>query len=101
MEFKKVDNSNYLLLIDNKEIGKCVFFNNDDDNLYLEVYKEFQGLGYGNLFFKEIVNLYKNENKNMYLKCDKNNYKMIKIIGNNNGIEIYRNNGIVFYVIEK
>ena len=97
MEFKKVENNTYVLIIENKEVGRCEFFDNDEDNIYLEIKKEYQGLGYGNLFFKEII---KNMNKDLFVKCSKDNHRMNKIISNNNGIEIYRKDGTIFYVIE-
>lgn len=85
----------YEYVVDNKVVGYGIFRNNDYDMIQIYINKEYENNHYGSELFKNMLGLFE---QNVYISVKEDNIKMIRIIDNNNCVEIGKNNGIITYV---
>ena len=88
----------YECVVEDNKIGYAIIKNNQSDMIYIEIYQEYQNNGNGSKLFKEILGLL---NGIVRVISDVDNYKMNRIILNNNGIETGRDGLFIHYIIEK
>lgn len=111
LEIKRVNNNDirslfeikggelvYSLLLENQNIGYGIIRNNSECKIEIYILDEYQGNGYGNYLFTELLNKVKD---NINLKVDLCNNIMRRIIKKNGGIELGRNGKYIYYVIKK
>ena len=86
----------YELIKDDLKVGYCIINKDPKDQIKLFIDEDYRSNGYGKLFFKKVLDMF---NEDVFVKT--NNRRMINIIIYNNGKELYRENGINYYVIPK
>ena len=87
----------YEYIVDNDIVGYGILRDNKYDMIQIYIDEKYENNHYGSELFKKMLEL---TNKNIYVSVNGENIKMNKIIRNNNGIEIGRNDGIYTYMIE-
>lgn len=90
------DDSVYEYIIDNDVVGYGVLRNNKYDMIQIYIRNEYQNKHFGSELFNYMIKL---NNDDKTISVNEDNFKMIRIIINNGGIEIGKNNGINTYVI--
>lgn len=86
----------YECFLDQKKIGYGIIRKNATDNIYLGIMKSYQNQGYGSTFFKMLIS---KVNHTIICEVPLNNIKMQRIVQNNHGIEIGRNDNSIHYRI--
>ena len=82
--------------LDGKNIGYGIIRDNTDNPIEIFILKQYQNNGYGSYLFCELL---KKLNKPLNIIIPIDNFKMIKIIVKNNGIELGRNGkNIMFFI---
>ena len=88
----------YSYKVNNKVVGYGIIKNNKFDMIKLYIDEKYQNNHFGSELFKKLLETI---NEKIYVSTTIENIKMIKIILNNHGIEIGRNNGIITYEIKR
>jgi GNAT superfamily N-acetyltransferase len=89
-------NEVYELNVDDLKVGYCIINKNPEDQIKLFIDEDYRSNGYGKLFFKKVLDTF---NTDVFVAT--NNRHMINIIESNNGKELYRKDGMNYYVIPK
>jgi hypothetical protein len=93
-----IEDKFYECILNEEKIGYAIIKNNPNDMIYIEIESNYQNKGNGSKLFEEILKLV---NGKIRVISDINNYKMKRIILNNNGIETSRDGEFIHYIIEK
>ena len=88
----------YEYLINNNVVGYGLVRDSGYDMIRIYIDKNYENNHYGSELFKYMINLI---DKDIYISVNGENIKMNRIIRNNNGIEIGRNNRIYTYLIKR